>query len=630
MMRIGFLLGVVALLIQMAIAQEEPPLINYAAGIGEFEHDEDPEGRGDNVADGFSWSVTEQGVFTFFKDLQEYYSGNGSQRITISRNGSDSATARLTLPLDFPSPRYPQPGETISISFWVKTTTLQNVRLRLAANGIDGSAGSTLVTITSSQPEWTRFQATYTVPPTNPPGIIVVFIIDALPGAASGTIWLDNLEVYGSQRWQNNRPQRSMKIFTYYQRQQDMANGDWIFYAENFDMVGTFNSSFELRRMKYYRPDLRTLTYYVAFYSVDRNPWPAQDPFGYAYCNANHPEWFLLTVFGQRARYFGDQYLMDVGNPECAAWAAGNMRRRAERANLGWDAIQLDSLADFFYFGNLQRYPTNTSRFAACRKYLMRIKQELSPYSTEIIGNAASAAYTRDRMVTLLLREGALDGLLMEEAFTKIYSFPAEYLSIWSFEAQINTLAENMDKLRVVYSGYTLNPARQRRMKLYALASFLLISSETAFLYLWRNYYEQQPYGQSAWRPDEDFDVPLGEPAGPMQVFFRSSDYRGGLYYRPFTNGIVLVNPTGITPIRVPNQAEPVWKESAVFTWTLDQNYWDLHTRQVLPAGTRIKIYPKQSYILVRAGSNLQKTPPELTTEITESEPQYPPSKMRR
>mgnify|MGYP001770900789 CR=1 FL=1 len=34
------------LLLGWAVAQEQP-LINYAAGLGEFEHDEDPEGRGD-------------------------------------------------------------------------------------------------------------------------------------------------------------------------------------------------------------------------------------------------------------------------------------------------------------------------------------------------------------------------------------------------------------------------------------------------------------------------------------------------------------------------------------------------------------------------------------------------------
>lgn len=629
-MRLWTLLAVMGINIAVLFAQTEQPLINYAAGIGEFEHDEDPEGRGDNVADGFNFNVPESGIFTPTIDYEERYSGVASQRVEISRTGTSSATATLNLAVECPSEMYPQPGETVAISFWIKTSALQNVRIRLRTRGLDGTNTAILLTISTPQPSWTRFQVNYTIPISNPPGFLIQFLIDALSGTASGTIWLDNLEVYGSKRWEN-RPRRSMKLHTYYQRQLDMANADWIYYAQNFDMVGAFNSTVELRRMKTYRPDLRTLTYYLAFYSIDTYPWPAKDPFGYAYCDANHPEWFLLTVLGQRARFLGNQYLMDVGNPECAIWATTNMRTRAERANFGWDGIQLDSLIDFLEFGNLQRYPTRISRIAACKKYLMRIKDTLAPYSTQIIANAAAAPYTRDRMHTFLLNEGLLDGMLIEQAFTTIYLLPAEYMSSNTIESQINTLAEHMDKLRIVYSGYTINPQRQRPMKLFALACFLLTSSETAYLYLWRNYYEQQPFGQSAWHPDEDFDIPLGEPEEPFQVLFRSSEYRGGLYYRPFSNGIVLVNPTGDTRVVVPGQVEPIWKGGSVFAWTLDQPYWDLHTRQVLPAGTVLKLYPKQSRILVRASSGLQGSPPSPTTEKHDSNsPKNPSSKLRR
>ncbi len=608
-----WILGLVLLLGVGLLPAQEQPLINYAAGIGEMEHDEDPEGRGDGMADGFSWAIlpssAEAPAFAFSKDLTESISGFGSQRISISRNASGEAAFQMILTLRFPSTMYPQPGETVRISFWLKTVDWQNARYRFTARDVNGANAVQLLNSTNPLPNWTRFEYTYTVPSATPTGISLQFLFIALPGTSQGIIWIDNVEVYGSKRWEPHTT-RSMKLFTYYRDSAALANGDWIFYAQNFDMAGTFNSTVDLRRMKVYRPELRTLTYYIAFYSVDAVPWPARDPFGYAYCNANHPEWFALDVLGNRAR-FGEAYMMDVGIPECADWAVHNMRTRAQRANMGWDAIQLDSLIDFTNGRNLMRYPTPASRLAATRKYLMKINQGLSEYSTQIIGNAASAPYTRDWIHTLLLNEGLLQGLLLEQAFTTIFSLPAEYLNFGSWQAHLNTLTAHPDKLRVVYAGYTANPLRARPMKLYALGSFLLISDENAYLYLDTHYYENGVNGQRAWRPDEDYDVPLGQPTGPFEVFFRSSDYQGGLYYRPFENGFVLVNPTGNTRVAVPGRVEPLWKDGATFTWTLDDTYWELVTQTTYPAGTRIKLYPKQARIFVRQSSGaLRNYPP--------------------
>ncbi|MFQ3611588.1 MAG: putative glycoside hydrolase [Fimbriimonadales bacterium] len=608
-----WMLGLVFLLGLSVLPAQEQPLINYAAGIGEMEHDEDPEGRGDGVADGFSWGVSpssEASVFVPSKDLTESVSGSGSQRISFSRNNSSgNATAGMTLLLRFPSSMYPQPGETVRISFWLKTANWQNARYRAIAADANGGNSAILLSSTTPINEWTRFEYTYIIRNVTPNGLRLTIEFTALTGLSQGTAWIDNIEVYGSKRWEPH-VNRSMKLFTYYRDNAALANGDWIYYARNFDMVGTFNSTVDLRRMKVYHPELRTLTYYIAFYSVDTVPWPARDPFGYAYCNANHPDWFAMNVLGQRVRR-ADQYLMDVGVPECADWAVNNMRTRAQRANMGWDGIQLDSLIDFTNGFNLARYPTPASRIAATKKYLMKINQGLSEYGTEIIANAASAAYTRNNIHTLLLNEGYLQGMLIEQAFTNIFSLPSEYLSVGAWEGQLVTLASHPDKLRVVYSGYSANPQRARPMKLYALASFMLISGETAFLYLDVHYYENGVNGQRAWRPDEDFDVPLGQPTGPYEVYFRSTDYTGGLYYRPFENGFVLVNPTGATRVVVPSRVEPLWKDGATFTWTLDDTYWELVTQTTYPAGTRIKLYPKQARIFIRQNSGaLRDYPP--------------------
>ncbi|GBC93253.1 hypothetical protein HRbin15_01743 [bacterium HR15] len=599
--------GWIALLLWVVAFAQEPPLINYAAGIGEFEHDEIPPGLGEDgmtygegIADGFyiSYSPSDAAqFFTFAIDYIEKASGVASQRISFSRTGTGSVVGTLFIDLYFPSEDYPRAGETIRISFWAKTGNWSNALLRVRARGLDDqTAYSNLISSSTPIPNWSRFEANYVVPNSNPAGIRLAFELTLQAGASEGTLWLDNLEVYGSKQWRT-RPPRSLKIFTYYDPTREEANNDWIYYAREFDMIGISQRMYEARRMLVYKPELKTTTYYLGFTSDAAGDGNSiRDPFGYTYCNQYHPEWFLLNQFGQRVRFGGSLYMMDVGNPDCADRAASRIRERFRHSNMGLFSIKLDNLIDFTHTHPNQRYPTVASRLAAVVKYFLTLRRELSLYGPPLLlANVASKPYTRDWMHTYLLRQGYLDGVFIEQAFTTIYSLPApaDYISFTTWEAQLQTLAETPDKVRIYYSGYTIDPVKGRPMKLYAMASFLLGSNENAYLYLDKHYYEGTPFGrQRSWRPDADLDVPLGQPTGPYQVFFRSSDYRGGLYYRPFENGFVLVNPTGIT--------RPYWKDGAVFTWVLDDTYYEWVTQQTYPAGTRIKLYPKQARMFIR------------------------------
>ncbi len=586
-----------------AVGAQEPPLINYAAGVGEFESDELPPGFGLQFGDGISddvdvyYSSGANQFFNFAIDTDEKISGAGSQRITFSRTGSSSATAALSVPLYFPSEDYPQVGETIRISFWFKTSNWTNARLRLLARGLDGQSPTTeLISRTDPAPTWTRLEATYVVPSSNPQGVDIRLEIALLDGTSTGTLWLDNLEVYGSKRWRT-RPPRSFKIFTYYNPFAPDANADWIYYAREFDMVGVFFGTVELRRMLTYRPDLKTTTYYLGFVSENGSgtETAVRDPFDYHYCDQYYPEWFLLNFSGQRLRYASTTYFMDVGNPDCARHAARRIYARMAKSNLAFYSIKLDHFISFISsMVGCARYPTRASRIAAVTKYLMTLKRELQDFGPPmLVCNVAGRTFSREWIHTYLIRQGLYDGILYEQAFTRIFNVPADYVAYTYWDDALRTLVEFENTIRIYYSGYTLNPARMRPMKLYAMASFLLGCNDLAFIYLDKHYYEGQPFGrQRVWRPDADYDVPLGQPTGPYEVYFRSNDYRGGLYYRPFQNGFVLVNPTG--------NISPYWKDGAVFTWVLDDTYYEWVTQQSYPAGTRIKLYPKQARIFIR------------------------------
>jgi hypothetical protein len=295
---------------------------------------------------------------------------------------------------------------------------------------------------------------------------------------------------------------------------------------------------------------------------------------------------------------------MDIGNPETSQWAAQNLALSMTYSDPGKDAIMLDSFIDFFFSSfHLQKYPTPASRIAAMEKHLRNLRAALEGRNIRFTVNAASSGYTRDQVHTYMMRKGLIDGLLLEEGFTHIYTLPPGFVPFYVWESQLNTLLENANRLRIVYSGYSYsNPVEGRRQKIYALASFLLCVGGEIYLYLDKHPMDGPPGRQRAWRPDADFDVPLGDPTGSYQVLYRSSDYAGGLYYRPFQNGFVLVNPTG--------NISPSFKDGAVFTYILDADYWELWSGQVFRAGTRVKLYPKQARIFVRVSGLRGGSPP--------------------
>lgn len=599
MRRLWGLLGVWSLTLLIGTAQEEQPLINYAAGYGSFDYDfyvGDPnlglvrDGR----AEGFS--VSAPSGFIFELDEDEKIGGLASQKITFNRNASSAAEARMSYTMYFPSNDYPQVGETVRIRLWFKAQNWNNATFRVRAYGINGASTTTLFSSADPSSSWAQLDLNYVTPNSDPAGIVVELAVIANAGISSGTIWLDELVVTGSKRW-TPRPPRSFKLHGPYYPWNEESQRDWIFYAREFD---TIHANWpETKKLRAYRPDLKNITYYNLIYSTytTTGNWSLRDLFGYLYCDSRHPDWFLLNLSNQRQRFGSNLYLMDIGNPQASAWAANNLSLYLRYVDPAQDIVHFDSFIDFFSSGfHLQRYPTPASRIAAMTKHLSNMRAVTQDRGVQFIVNAASAAYTRDQIPTHFLRRGLIDGMLMEQVFTRIFSLPPGFLSFNEWLRQVNTIVENAPRIRILYSGYAwTNPVEGRRQKIYAMGSYLICADENVYLYLYKHYYDGSPLGERSWRPDDDFYVPLGQPTGAHEVFFRSSDYAGGLYYRPFQNGFVLVNPTG--------NADPLWKDGAVFTWILDADYWELWSGQTFPAGTRVKIYPKQARIFVRANS---------------------------
>jgi hypothetical protein len=593
----------IGVVLSAGLTQTDTPLINYATLHGEFDYDYFYGNPSvglvrDGVAEGFRATVPEG--FTLELDESDKISGLASQKISFTRNSMQSAEVSLTMDMHFPSDDYPQPGETILITLWLKTENWNNASIRIRARGLNGSGAADLYNSSSALQAWTQLSFNYIVPTSNPRGIALELRVRANAGVASGTVRFDKLEVTGSKRWRNHRP-RALKIIAPYYPWAEENQRDWVYYSREFDAI--ISDWPYIKMLRTHRSELLNVLYYNLIYSIrtsSNTTWGERDIYGYWYADRFYPDWFLLNIYGNRQQFGTPLYLMDIGNPVVSNWGAQNLDLYMWYADSGRDAVHFDSFIDFFSPNFLlQRYPTPASRMAAMHKHLLNMRRVLGDRNIPFIINAAADPYTRDRPHTYFLRQGLLDGMLVEQAFTHIFTLPTGFVPFNLWEQQLNTLIENRPRLRVVYSGYAIrDPIEGRRQKIYALASFLLCADDNNYLYLDKHYYESAPFRQRSWRPDADFDVPLGQPTGDVQVFFRSSDYAGGLYYRPFQNGFVLVNPTG--------NLRPLFKDGAVFTYILDADYRELWSGQLFPAGSRIKLYPKQARIFYRESSGLR------------------------
>ncbi|MCS6923619.1 MAG: hypothetical protein NZM10_04485, partial [Fimbriimonadales bacterium] len=181
MRRMWSVLGTVCVLLMLGTAQEQP-LINYAGGYGSFDYDfyiGNPSVGlvRDGIAEGFSVSVDP--AFSLSLDEEDKVQGLASQRISFNRNASGSVAASMSYTMRFPSTDYPQVGETVRISLWVKAANWNNARFRVLARGVSGGGSQTLLDTGAPPANWTQLEFNYVVPASNPAGIVVELRVDA-------------------------------------------------------------------------------------------------------------------------------------------------------------------------------------------------------------------------------------------------------------------------------------------------------------------------------------------------------------------------------------------------------------------------------------------------------------------
>jgi hypothetical protein len=298
---------------------------------------------------------------------------------------------------------------------------------------------------------------------------------------------------------------------------------------------------------------------------------------GYAYANANDPDWFLLDTSGQRIEWsdYPGNWQMDPGNSGYQDQWLSNVEAELQRN--GWDGVMLDDTNtgenEAWHLGGrtMAKYPTASSYTAATRSFLARVCPALKAAGFIALPNIASTTTTIwSDWVSLC--SGAVQEYWTKWGWSNTQQFTG---SDWDSRQQFLPVTEQLNR---IFLGITYAPMSDVRSMRYARASFLLDwdggPSALAFE-------PTDPDAQNPYSPE--WTVSIGKPLGPRYQV-------GTAWRRDYDGGTVLVNPSA----------------SVTQTVSLGANY-------LMPDGTTVSsvtLQPVTGLILTSTGAVSPPPPP--------------------
>jgi Hypothetical glycosyl hydrolase family 15 len=281
-------------------------------------------------------------------------------------------------------------------------------------------------------------------------------------------------------------------------------------------------------------PNVKVLVYKNLTGSrTDCTAGPCTAGVAYQQADAQHPEWFLLNQQGARIRFkdYPDLWAMDVGSASYQSRWADNVIAEVRRD--GWDGVFLDdantTMKYHYAVSNIAKYPSDSAWQSATRSALAAIGPRIRAAGKLAIANIGTwHEYPAVGDSWLSYLDGG-----MQEHFAKWGRWPdSGYADQGTWQKQLSSVkyAQAHGK---VFLGVTNSSDGDRAAARYGWASTLLAAQGKADFALHSNYTNEN------WFPEYDYDI--GNPTGP-----ESTD-ANGVHRRVFTNGIVVVNPTGST-----------------------------------------------------------------------------------
>ena len=242
------------------------------------------------------------------------------------------------------------------------------------------------------------------------------------------------------------------------------------------------------------------------------------DPIGYYWIKANHPEWLLKDLSGKVIRFDSYSYLvaMDPGNPDYQkTWAQKAIQRlHAIRA----DGIMIDCANTFHnwsFKADPQKYPDAQSYAQAMDSFMCYVTQQIKAAGFLVLANGSGEPWNTGMWSSWI---EMLDGRVSENN-----AYPNE--ALWT--SMLESYEQYPDKTYVHLLPSTIKT--NANLARFMLASFLLWQGPHSYLGLW--------YCDDATLPyDLLMDLRLGDPTGQCEQVTDMT------YHRTYQYGDVFVN----------------------------------------------------------------------------------------
>ncbi len=337
--------------------------------------------------------------------------------------------------------------------------------------------------------------------------------------------------------------------------------------ARNYDFVWGASAN-NVSAFRSANPNI-FLTYYIPFFR-DAGTFSDSQPYSLSYWQTTHPDWILYQCDRHTPAYeFGDPNVpLDFTNPAVVQWQVQTYAEPAAAG--GYDGIAADNLGFHnhsgacgvyvngkwvqHYSGQLVDPQWNVdviTWLARMQQALHHLQHPLALIANFGLGNLPWNDVQVQQVVS------HTDGILGEEGFT---NYGSGYLtdSAWIQKIQFIESVQQQEKpYYIIDQFHSVGHAEIQ----WALASYLMCKEQAAALYI----STAQGYGSATWY--SEYTVPIGTPSGSMYE-------AQNVYWRDYSNGLVIVNPSSTNTYIVTNYAPPGY------------HFDDLYGNQIGPAIT--------------------------------------------
>lgn len=579
------------LVLSASVTAQEQPYINYTAGSGECETDFNRDGVVDLWNDTSTGEASAVGLNVQYAiDRTTYTSGTGSQKVVVTGNCTADPRYVLALRCEWipaTGGNYPAPGETVYVSLDLKTSPeLVNVQYSVQAymDRVDGGAYPQLLPWTRTvRPDWSSVSGSFVMPETVDGRFRIVIYARILPGATSGTMWVDNIVVRTERRLQPR--QGTLKV-----ARVTSVGSDWVETAQNYDLLVT-NAPY-LGRFKAQKSSIKTYYYTLgweaATYNVN-NVWVGNDTIGssgdflpYQFADTYYPEWFLINYFDRRISIPSGSntriYAMDFGNPAMRNVVFQNMRTFFDdvfgsNSTMAPDGLYFDRLNNALGM-QTPRYPTREERLAKLLEYMADFHGQVGSQGVKAIANGYVKQWNAGEFAPIQANNW-LNGFLIEGFLINIYQ--NTYRTPKAMSDHLKSMMLYRDRTTIGMTRIFTNYPHYLK---FVIAGFYLVNHPNFYCFVTSENARQRPVvGDSLLIPQ--LNLPMGTPTTEEYVRLAGTDNRGALYKRDYTSGVALLNTSDTT----------------AYSYTPTQQLRD-YEGNIYQAGVAIELAPRTGLVL--------------------------------